>query len=180
MLRKSIALLGILGTSLLLLGCGFHLRGQVELAPPLKHLYLETREPYSELSRNLKQSLTASHVILTETPQQADTILEIISDNESQQLLSVGGTQQTRQYNLILTVAFQVKTSAGKIILPTQTISENQPITIQADQVLGGSNEQNNLYHQMRRAIVNTLMMRLSSKGVANSVMENTQLHSNQ
>lgn len=173
--RKSILSLGILGASLLLSGCGFHLRGMVTLAPPLKHIYLETHDPYSELTRNLKQSLKSSNVTLTEAPETADTILEIISVNESQQLLSVGGTQQTRQYNLILTVTFQVKTPAGKILIPTQTVSETQAITIQANQVLGGSNEQNNLYHQMRRAIVNTIMNRLASKAATQSVMGITQ-----
>jgi LPS-assembly lipoprotein len=171
-IQKIILLLSFLGASLLLSSCGFHLRGTVILAPPLKNIYLETNDPYSELTRNFKQTLKASHASLAKTPQTATTILEIISSNESQQLLSVGGTQQTRQYNLTLTVSYQVKTPAGKILISPQSVTETQAITIQANQVLGGSNEQNNLYHQMRRTIVNMVMTRLASKTATASVME--------
>lgn len=150
--------------SLSLSGCGFHLRGSFTLAPPLKRMYLQTTDPYGELARNLRQSLEATGVVFAETPQQASTVLEIIHENTSQQLLSVGGTQQTRQYNLVLSVVFQVTTPQSKIIIPQQTVTKTQAITVQADQILGGSNEENNLYHQMRKSIVYTLLNVLTSK----------------
>jgi LPS-assembly lipoprotein len=148
----------------ILSGCGFHLRQAVVLAPPLKRLYLQTAAPFDELSRNIKQYLKLSGVELVNSPVEAHTILDIIAENSSQQLLSVGGTQQTRQYNLILTVIFQVTTPDGRVLLPRQTVSEIQPLTVQSDLILAGSNEENNLYHQMRRQIVYTMMNRLASK----------------
>ena len=161
----------LLATACLLTGCGFHLRGAVDLAPPLKRLYIETSEPYSELTRNLQQYFRSSHVTLVGSPAEASSVLEIISENASQQLLSVGGTQQTRQYNLNLAVTFQVTTPQGVILVPAQTVTETQTLTVQADQILGGSNEQNNLYHQMRRAVVFTIMTRLSSQEATANVM---------
>jgi LPS-assembly lipoprotein len=155
----------------LLTGCGFHPRGNMQLAPPLKNLYLESHEPYSELSRNIKEYLKNSHVTLAASPSDAPSILEIIQESNSQQLLSVGGTQQTRQYNLNLSVTFQVTTPKGLVLIPAQTVTESQPLTLQADQILGGSNEQNTLYRQMRRAIVYTIMTRLSSQAATTKIM---------
>jgi LPS-assembly lipoprotein len=161
--QKSLLTLLFLAT-LLLTGCGFHLRESVVLAPPLKRLYLQSAAPFDELSRNIKQYLKLSGVELVNSPAEAKTVLDIIAENSSSQLLSVGGTQQTRQYNLILTVIFQVTTPDGKVLLPRQGVSELQPLTVQSDLILAGSNEENNLYHQMRRAIVYTMMTRLASK----------------
>src|SRR5580765_4776974 len=107
MLFKKLAIFFILLYSLFLLtSCGFHLRGPTPLPPPLKSLYLQTPDPYGQLTRNLKRSLRMSGVELSSTPAGAKTVLVIMSETSGQQLLSVSGTQQTRQYNLSLTVTF--------------------------------------------------------------------------
>ena len=149
-----------------LTGCGFHLRDAVTLAPPLRQMYLQTADPYGELARNLRQGLQTDGVYWTATPATATTILEIVDENTTQQLLSVGGTQQTRQYNLLLSVTFKLTTPAGKILLAPQTVLETQALTVQASQILGGSNEQNNLYNQMRQDIVATLLNRIAAPTV--------------
>ena len=146
-----------------LASCGFHLRGQTPLAEPLHSLYLKSKDPYGQLARNLRQYLKMSGVVLASDPHDANTILEIISETESQQLQSVSGTQQTRQYNLVLTVTFQVTDSSGRVLVPTQSLSESRPLTILSNQILGGSNEQANLYQQMRLTMVFDIMNRLSS-----------------
>jgi LPS-assembly lipoprotein len=116
--------------------------------------------------------LEAAGVHLTESKDQAAIVLEILNEKTTQQLLSVGGTQQTRQYNLILAVTFQLTSPKGNIVMPPQTVSDTQALTVQADQVLGGSNEQNNLYQQMRQDIVFTLLNRLSSQSARAQVMK--------
>lgn len=157
---------------LTLSSCGFHLRGPVPLAPPLKQLYLKTEDPYGQLTRNIKQYLKLSGVYLANTPQEAETVLVILREFNSEQLLSIGGTQQTRQYNITLTVNFEVTTPDGKILVSPQSCSETRALTIQSNQILGGSNEENNLYQQMRRAIVYDIMSRLSSKEVSTLVTQ--------
>lgn len=157
-----------------LTGCGFQPRGNLPLAPPLHNLYFQSADPYSTLSHNIKQYLKASGVHLAATPEQATTILRIISENTGQQLLTVSGTQQTRQYNLILTVIFQIENSKGVPLYPAQTVSETRTIPISSNQILGGSNEANNLYNQMRQAIVYDMMTLLASKNATQALMAKT------
>jgi len=147
---------------LLLTGCGFHLRGAEPLAPPFHHLYLQSNDPYSELTRYLKQSLKLSQVDFASTATSSSLILNI-TEQQTQQLLGVGGTQQTRLYNLSLIVTYEITDPQGKILVPVEKITENRTVTIQASQVLGGSNEESNLYQQMRRAAVFDIMLRLAS-----------------
>src|SRR5262245_52687393 len=93
---------------ILLTACGFHLQGEAKLAPRLHRMYLQTTDPYGYLARSLQQYLKMSHVNLVATPAEADTILVIVKDQATQDLLSVSSTQQTRQYNLKIIVVFQI------------------------------------------------------------------------
>jgi LPS-assembly lipoprotein len=156
----------------LLSACGFHFRGQVPLAPPLKKMYLQSEDPFSQLTRNVKQSLKISGVDLVDSPAKADTILDIMRETNSEQLLSIGGTQQTRQYNITLTVTFQITDGHGRVLVPIESLSETRSLTILSNQILGGSNEENNLFVQMRRAIVYDIMSRLSSSDVSTLVTQ--------
>jgi len=160
----------ICALTLVITSCGFHLSGQVQLAPPLHRMYIQSADPYSQLVRNLTQALKLSQVTVVPTPAEASTILNILSETESQQLLSVGGTQQTRQYSLVLSVVFQVTDNTGKMLVPPQTATQSTVITITANQVLAGSNEADNLYNQMRRSIVFDILYRLSSKSTTKSL----------
>jgi len=150
--------------------CGFHFRGQTHLAAPLKTMYLKTKDPYGELTRNIIQFLKMSGVHLTDTVKEADTVLEILSETTGQELLGVGSTQQTRQYNLTLTVTYQVTRPNGSILLLPEKATESRTLAINSNQILGSSNEANALYKQMRRAVVFDIMNRLSSQDVSNLV----------
>ncbi len=149
--------------SLLLTACGFHLQQEKNLAPPLHRIYLQAPDPYGQLARSLKEYLKQSHVHFVNSSQEASTILVISQDEPTQELLSVSGTQQTRQYNLRVTVTYSVTTAKGATIIPSQTLTEARAITIQSNQILGSSNEANLFYQQIRRTIAYNMVNRLAS-----------------
>jgi LPS-assembly lipoprotein len=149
-----------------LTSCGFKPRGSMPLAPSLYHLYLETPDPYGQLTRNLRQFLKMSGVSLTESPEQATAILTILSENTNDHLLGINGTQQTRQYNLTLTVTFQLSNPNNRILVTPQTVTESRTLTITNDQILASNNEAMSLYSQMRQVIVYDIMSRLSSEDI--------------
>lgn len=171
MLKKHSSLL-VVFMCLLLTSCGFHLQGQMQLAPPLHRMYIQAPDPYGSLVRSLQQSLKMSNVKIVASPQEADTILVILRDENSQELLSVSGTQQTRQYNLIVTVTFEITKTQGETIVPPQTLSETRTITIQSNQILGSSNEASLFYQQMRRTLAYAMMNRLASQDISLMINE--------
>ncbi len=162
-------LLGILFCS----ACGFHLQGEMKLAPPLYHLYLQTADPYGYLANNLRQYLKTSRVQLVATTGEASAVLAILRDESSQELLSVSGTQQTRQYNLRVTVEFEITDAIGRALIPPQILTETRAITVQSNQILGSSNEANLFYQQMRRTLAYAIMNRLASKEITQQINTN-------
>lgn len=167
MLRKVLATIGL---TVLLVSCGFHLQGILPLAEPLKRLCLQTPDSYGYLARNLEQYLRMSGVELVSDPNLATATLQITADTNSQKLISVSSTKQTRQYNLIVTVNFQINDQKGRVILGSQSLTENRTITVQSSQILGSSNEANMFYQQMRRNLAYAIMNRIASKEVTQIV----------
>ena len=163
MLRKTIPFIIII----FLTSCGFHMRESIKLAPPLHTIYVKTADPYGQLARNLRQYLIANGIHVMDKPELATTILWILNEQTSNYLLGISGTQATRQYNLILTVKFELIDIKNNILIEPQIVSESQTLTIKADQILAGSNEADNLYQQMRQAIVYDIMSRLSSQEIS-------------
>lgn len=149
-----------------LISCGFHTRGPATLPATLQTLYLQTNDPYGQLTKNLRLYLKMSGVHLTQTPVEATSILEILNENTSEQLLNISGTQATRQYNLILTVNYRITDNRGNVLIDTQTASEMRPLTINANQMLSGSNQAVSLYQQMRLAIAYDIISRLASREI--------------
>lgn len=157
-----------------LTSCGFHLRGATTLAPALQRLYIKTKDPYGELTRYLTQYLKMSGVYLASSSQDATAVLEILSEQMDQTLVGVSGTQQTRQYNLTLSVKFQITTPDGAIISAPEVLSEARTLPINSGEVLASSNQATSLYHQMRRAVVFDIMNRISSQDMTNKLAQQT------
>lgn len=158
---------------LALQGCGFHLRKPLPLAKPLQNIYVQSRNPYDDLTRNIKQYLKMSGVHLAASPQEASTVLNITQEVMTQDLLSINSSQQTRQYNLHLFVTFEVTDPHGVVLIAPQTSSELRPLTLQSNQILAGSNQAAQLYNDMRRAVTYNIMNRLASKGMSNALLSN-------
>jgi LPS-assembly lipoprotein len=156
----------LLCASIVLSSCGFHLQGEAHLAKPLHKIYLQTPDPYGAIPRDVVSALKMSHVQLVTAAKEADTILVLSQETITQTLLSVSGTQQTRQYNLIMTVQFEITDKNGGSIVPLQTLAEGKVITVQSDQILGSSNEATLYYQQMRRSLAHSIMNRIASKEI--------------
>jgi len=156
---------------LLLSGCGFHLQGQTYFAPALQHLYLQTQDPYGYLATDLRQILKSSGIELADSPDKATMILTILQDTNAQILIAPSGTNQTQQYQLQSTISYTLS-NKGRTLLGPEALTEQRPITIQSNQILGTSNEADLFYRQMHRALAYALINRISSRAVTR-LMEN-------
>jgi LPS-assembly lipoprotein len=156
----------LLFLSLLVTSCGFHPRGEVTLPPNMQSIYIKTNDPYGWLALGLENYFKTSGTYIAASPKSADLTIHILHVDKAQQLLSVSGTQQTRQYNLVLSATFQLLNAEGKTTVEQQTVSETRVLTVAADQILGGSNEADNLYTQMHQPIVYDIISRITSRDI--------------
>jgi LPS-assembly lipoprotein len=149
---------------LLMVGCGFHLRGNTQLSPLLAHTYLQGVAPYSELGIGIKRSLEANGVIVTPGPEEASATLSITYNQLQRQVLSVGGsTAKVQEYALKYVLQFQVTDSKGKILLPSQRVELMREYRFDVNSVLSAGDQENLLREAMQKDIVQQILWRLEA-----------------
>lgn len=146
-----------------LAACGFHLRGNVPLPKTLSPMYVATSTPYDPLVQAIEDTLTASHIELTDSPKKANTILRIIDIQSSESLVSVAASTNTRQYALSKTLRMELAGQKGKVIIPVSSLTATNPLTVDSNEVLNTSAQKQTLDGEMQQALVQQLMIRLGS-----------------
>ena len=145
--------------------CGFHLRGQVQLAPQLSKVYIEGGSPYDPLVRDLTRALTGAGATVVEDPQSATAVLQILNNSGDRRVLSVRSTGKVQEYELYQTFTFRVRDAAGRELLAAQPLELTREYLFDVNDVLSTSNEEEALRRDMRRDLVRLAMLRLEALG---------------
>lgn len=152
----------ILIVLLTLNGCGFQLRGYREgQTIPFHTLYLQSSSPYSNFTKALHQTLNSLGIDTRVSS--APMTLQILSQNFSRAITSLGNAGQTTTYLLSYTVFFQLTDRQHHILLPPQQILVTRNFSITSNQLSGDLNTQNDLQDEMQRDAIQQLITRLSS-----------------
>lgn len=152
-----------LALAFVLSACGFHLRGDVQLAPQLGRIHIQGGDPYDPLVRDLNRALTAAGAAVVDDPQAATAILQILENSGKRRVLSVRSTGKVQEYELYQTFAFRVSDAAGAELLAAQKLEITREYLFDADDVLSKSTEEEALRRDMRRDLVRLAMLRLEA-----------------
>lgn len=147
---------------LLLNGCGYQLRGYGTQTLPFHTLYLASNPPYTDFNKALRQALETLGVNVRESPP-APITLQILSQNFTRTMTSLGNAGQTTTYLLAYTVLFQLFDSTNHKLLPPQQIRATRNFSITSNQLSGDLNTQTDLEEDLRQDVVQQLITRLDA-----------------
>ncbi|OGS91194.1 MAG: hypothetical protein A2Z95_01665 [Gallionellales bacterium GWA2_60_18] len=150
----------ILLMSLLLTACGFHLRGQVGM--PFETLYLQSTNPNSALAVELRRNLQANNVKLTDKAEQADVVLDIVSERDDKQILTLGGSGRVTEYQLYYRVSLRAYDNQRQDWVPAEEVVIRRDYSYDDTQILAKEQEETMLYQNMHSDMVQQIMRRLS------------------
>lgn len=132
--------------SLLILSCGFHLRGSQDLSAVLPEVQIQGTSKHSELGRELIRALTAAKVSLLD---ESDIILNITRDDFSKRVLSLDSAGRANQYEISYQLAFSLikkihNEDKQKLvdIIPTQRITAKREYLFDANLVISKADEE--------------------------------------
>ncbi len=153
----------LLLTALTLAGCGFHLRGSSpdDVGFAFKSLYLKAPGE-TPFVAELRRTLTAGKVALTTTSDQAELVLEVVSEQAAKQILSLSGSGRVREFQLFYRVSLRAYDSQQTDWLPPEEIALSRIMTYDDEQVYAKQQEEALLYKDMRSDAVAQAMRRLS------------------
>ncbi|MGO4307898.1 MULTISPECIES: LPS-assembly lipoprotein LptE [unclassified Cupriavidus] len=145
----------------LLAGCGFHMRGNADFA--FKRLYIGLPENSlmgADLRRNIRNG---SDTQIVNNPKEADALLDVLSDTRAKSILSITTEGVVREYRLTQRFSFRLRDAAGKELIPPSQLVLTRDLTYNEANTLAKDYEEQQLYRDMQRDIVQQLLRRLAS-----------------
>ncbi|MDR0529850.1 MAG: LPS assembly lipoprotein LptE [Zoogloeaceae bacterium] len=146
----------------LLSACGFHLRGA--FAIPYERLCILSPGANSELGMNLRRQIRAHRPdTLVESPKEADAVFRQVSDQRERIITVLNADGRAREYQIRLTYTFRVEDSNGNALTPAARITLTRDLTYDDNQVLSKADEENFLWQDMERDLVQQILRRLAT-----------------
>ena len=142
-------------------GCGFHLRGQVDI--PYTSLYVDGN-PGSPLVTNLQRIIRAGghNDRLAKTSDSAERTIQIMSEVSSKIILSLSGAGRVREYQLQYRVKYRLLAPKGKEILLPAEIVLSRDMSYNDTLVLAKADEEQLLYRDMQTDAAQQILRRIA------------------
>ncbi|MBI3902263.1 MAG: hypothetical protein HY306_04875 [Nitrosomonadales bacterium] len=149
-------------TAVLLTACGFHLRGQSAYALPFQTLYIKSANDYTPFVTELTHVIEANNVQVTDTPEQAQLTLDIVSETADKQILSLSSGGRVREYRLQYRISLRAFDMQQQEWLAPEEFTLRRDYSYDDTQVLAKEREEELLYQDMRSDAVQQVLRRLN------------------
>lgn len=150
--------------ALLIAGCGFKLRGLVDMPRWLNNVAIVIQDAHRDLASKLKDQLQAYGIRIVADSTKADYLLIIEKDINQQQITSVSASTTPRQYQLIYIVQYSLVKADGKPVISSNSVTVTRQLTVNNDRILGSDFEGSTIHNEMHRDAVMQILNRLSRK----------------
>jgi len=150
----------VLALLLVTTACGFHLRTLGTL--PFDSICVQGTAA-TGMARDLKRQLAGSGVKVVSSPEDAQAILELMSEQNEKRILSLSGKGKVREYEVFYRVTFRVKNSAAENWGPPQLVEQRRDFSYDDSALLAKDAEEQRLVSDMRSEAVREILRRVSS-----------------
>ena len=158
-MRPLFQLLAVLLTAMILAGCSFHLRGQACM--PFDTLYLDAANPNTPLIKELRRNLEVNKINLVSTPNQADVVLNIVSEIPDKQILTLDNSGRVNEFELFYRVSLRAYDLKKQEWIPAEEFVLRRDFPYDDNNVLAMEAEEDLLNQSMRTEMVQQIVRRL-------------------
>ena len=148
---------------MLLIGCGFHLRGAIDYSDSLKSVHIEGMSLQRGIGLYLKRGLRSNGIEVLEKFQHGSTVLKVIEIKHDRRVLSVGSDAKVSEYGLYSSISFSLVDSQGKILTGSQQVQAQRDFQFNENQVLARESEEASLRSHLNKELVQGVLRRLSA-----------------
>jgi LPS-assembly lipoprotein len=161
--RRLLGLMGMLAAGSVVSGCGFRLRGSNAVTGfPFQRIYVN-EPPSTQLGADLRRQLSPyDSLTMVETPQEAQVVLEILSNQRDKTILTRNSQGRVREYTLVYTLNYRVTEASGKVLLPVSQVTAAREMSYNENAALGKETEESLLYRDMQMDVIQQIVRRLA------------------
>jgi len=145
----------------LLAGCGFQLRGDVELSARMHAPYLEAADHYTPFYGQLEATLAGAGAVLAQSGQGASAVVHIHRDETGRRVLTISAQNTPEEYEVFYTVEYSVS-SAGKEILPRQRLTLTRDYAYDDAAMLAKQHEEDDIRASLARDMASLVARRVA------------------
>jgi LPS-assembly lipoprotein len=147
---------------LLLVGCGWHLRGDQNFAFQTVAVTPERGAAVaSDLARYLGDRIRP--LVPTAGGQPPEVVVDILQETREKVVVGVNASGQVREFQLRISVKFRMRTPQGRELIPETAITQQRDISFNESAVLAKEAEEGLLFRDMQADIVQQLLRRLAA-----------------
>ena len=142
-------------------GCGFQLRGSIDLSEDISPIYIQKNSSF-KLARDIKSSLSKTNIVVAENSTGANSQLTLVSEQRRRRVLSVDGNGRAIEYLLSYTVNITIKIKQEKEI--QDSVSLTRSLLFDPEAVLAVTNESEILYRDMQKNAARLILLKLQAR----------------
>jgi LPS-assembly lipoprotein len=143
-------------------GCGFQLRGDVELSASMHAPYLEATDHYTPFYGELEQALVGAGASLSPSSQSASAVVHIHSDKTGRNVLTISARNTPQEYEVFYSVEYSVS-AAGAEILPRQKLTLTRDYAYDDTALLAKQHEEDDIRASLARDMASLVARRLAA-----------------
>jgi len=148
---------------LLLVGCGFHLKGYHQASPNLDGLFIVQMDD-GGLVREIRQQLLVSGVKLAATAEQSKNLLRILQEQFSQRVISVDANGKVLEYELLMQASFSVAATGDPEPPTPRRLELTRQLTFSGTDELGRRNEAELMRSDMQTDMASQIIRQLQAQ----------------
>jgi LPS-assembly lipoprotein len=142
-------------------GCGFRLRGSVDL--PFDTLYTNFAST-SALGAELRRMIVAiSDTRIVERREDAEAALIVLAEEREKEAIGFSTTGRPVEYELRLRTIFRLDDAKGRHLMPQTSLAVRREISVGEIQLLSKQLEEEQIFREMQSDMVQQMVRRLSS-----------------
>ncbi len=139
----------LLTLTLLLSGCGYHLRQTVSIPPDYRRMAVEIAGE-NDLKPVLISTLLANGIAVQENTRQANAVLQVTENRIRRVVQSVGANNRVQEFRLEYDLKFQVLDSrSGETIIPEQHLHLERDYAFDITQITAARQEEDLLREKL-------------------------------
>lgn len=144
-------------------GCGFHLRGKIELPDSLSSIYIDGGLPNSPMREILRQKLFSSGVNVYSQKSDAKAYLIISKDETIRKEVSWNSAGQPNEYELNYHLTYTLENDQKQVLVAKQSLKQQSTYQHDPNQILVKEEEERRLKKKMVQAAVNQMLRRINT-----------------
>ncbi|MHB1677312.1 MAG: LPS-assembly lipoprotein LptE [Sulfuriferula sp.] len=146
--------------SLTMMGCGFHLRAQVDI--PFTSVYVDGSGA-SPVVTDLRQMITAGghKDRLAKSSISAERTIQIMSDSSTMIIIALNGAGQVAEYQLQYRVKYRLLAHDKEVLKPVEIVL-SRDMSYNNSQPYAYGDEENFLYHDMQTDAAQQILRRIA------------------